>query len=208
MATYQFPTTLTPTGSTWTLVENTRRFSSPLTNATQTVSRKGTMWRVDLTFSNLTETDRGALQGFMAKLQGQVNRVRLKDHAFTRQGAGGGTPLINGASQTGSSVILDGVGTVPDYLKAGDLLAWDKVSDSGADNPQLHMCTDTISAVGGAITVAISPPLRNSPPNNAPVNITDPEGVFMLATDPQWNNRPGANIFSSFSMTFLQDVLS
>ncbi len=207
MATYQFPTTLTPSASTWTLVENTRRFSSPLTNATQTVARKGTMWRVDLVFANLAETDRGALQGFMAKLQGQVNRVRLKDHAFTRQGAGGGTPLIKGASQTGSSVIIDGAGTVSDYLKAGDLLAWDKESSVATDNPQLHICTADVSSSGGDVTVTISPPLRNSPPDNAPVNITNPEGVFMLATDPSWNNRPGANIVSSFSMTFLQDVL-
>lgn len=208
MTTYQFPTSLTPSTSSWTLVTNTRRFTSPLTSATQTVARKGTVWRVDLAFNNLTTTDRGVLQGFLAKLEGQVHRVRLKDHAFTRQGTGGGTPLINGASQTGSSVVLDGAGTVSNWLRAGDLLAWDKVSDSGTDNPQLHMCTTDVSSSGGNVTVAISPPLRNSPPNNAPVNITDPEGVFMLASDPEWDNRPASSIISSFSVTFLQDVLS
>ena len=208
MATYQFPSSLTPSTSSWTLVTNTRRFSSPLTNATQTVARKGTMWRVDLAFNNLTTTDRGALQGFLAKLEGQVNRVLLKDHAFTRQGAGGGAPLINGASQTGSSIILDGVGTVTNYLLAGDLLSFDTGYPSTTNNPQLHMCTTDVNAVGGAITVAISPPLRTSPPNNAPINITDPESVFMLASDPSWDNRPASSIVSNFSVTFLQDVLS
>ena len=208
MATYTFPASLTPSVSTWQLVSNTRRFTSPITKATQTVSRKGTLWKVDLSFNNLTTTDRGTLQGFLALLDGQVHRVKLKDHAFTRQGTGGGTPLVNGADQTGSTLIIDGAGSVTNWLRAGDLISFDKESASGTDNPQLHMVTVDATSSGGNVTVNIAPPLRNSPPNNAPVEITAPEGVFMLASDLTWDNRPGASIYSSFKVTFVQDVLS
>ena len=202
MTTYTWPDALVPSASTWTLLTNTRRFSSPLTNATQTVARKGTMWRADLTFNNLTTENRGALQAFISKLEGQVHRVSLQDHAFVRQGAGGGTPRVAGASQSGSTVNIDGASTsITDWLLPGDLLSFDN---------QLFMCTaacNTDPSLGSA-TVSITPPIRQSPPNDSLVEITTPRGVFMLVTDPSWNNRAGANIVSSFSMTFLEDVLA
>ena len=207
MTTYQFPSSLTPNASQWTLVTNSRRFTSPITRATQVVQRKGTLWRVDLTFDSLTTTERGALQGFIAKLDGQVHRVRLKDHSFVRQGTGGGAPLVNGPTQSGSSLVVDGAGTVTNWLRAGDLLSFDKESSSGTDTPQLHRVTTDVNSSGGNATIPIAPPLRNAPPNDAPVEITNPEGVFMLVSDPAWNNRPGSNILSSFSLTFIQDVL-
>ena len=199
MTTYAFPS-ITPNRSSWELVTNTRRFTSPLTNATQTVARKGTLWRVDLSFNNLDGADRADLQAFLTKLNGQEHRFTLHDHAYTRRGTGGGTPLIDGASQTGSSVTIDGAtASVTNWLRAGDYLSF---------NNQLFMTTADCNSDGsGDVTVTLSPPIRSAPADDAAVDIDAPvSGVFMLATDPSWSNRPGA--FSSFQMTCIEDVLA
>ena len=199
MTTYAFPS-ITPNRSSWELVTNTRRFTSPLTNATQTVARKGTLWRVDLSFNNLDGADRADLQAFLTKLNGQEHRFTLHDHAYTRRGTGGGTPLIDGASQTGSSVTIDGAtASVTNWLRAGDYLSF---------NNQLFMTTADCNSDGsGDVTVTLSPPIRSAPADDAAVDIDAPvSGVFMLATDPSWSKRPGA--FSSFQMTCIEDVLA
>ncbi len=199
MTTYAFPS-ITPNRSSWELVTNTRRFTSPLTNATQTVARKGTLWRVDLSFTNLDGADRADLQAFLTKLNGQEHRFTLHDHAYTRRGTGGGSPVIDGASQTGSSINIKAASvSVSHWLLPGDYLSF---------NNQLFMATADCDTDGtGDVSVPLSPPIRSAPADGAAVDIVAPvSGVFMLATDPSWSNRPGA--FSSFQMTCVEDVLA
>jgi hypothetical protein len=80
-------------------------------------------------------------------------------------GALGGTPLINGANQSGSSIVLDGWTTaVATRLKEGDKITF---ADVYAVNPQSRQSTgrlksftvtaDAASDVNGNMTVSISP---------------------------------------------------
>jgi hypothetical protein len=199
MTTYSFPN-ITPASSTWELVTNTKTFRSPLTNAVQTANRKGSLWKCSLTFNNLQTGDRADLQAFLTKLNGQEHRFNLHDHAYTRRGTGGGTPLVNGGSQTGASIVLDGAtASVSNWLRAGDYLSF---------NNQLFMATSDVNSDGsGNVTVPIAPPIRTSPLDNTAVDIVAPiSGVFMLASTPSWNNRPG--IFSTFKVDAIEDVLA
>ena len=199
MTTYSFPN-ITPSSSTWELVTNTKTFRSPLTNAVQTANRKGSLWKVSLTFNNLQTGDRADLQAFLTKLNGQEHRFNLHDHAYSMRGTGGGTPLVNVGSQTGASIVLDGAtASVTNWLRAGDYLSF---------NNQLFMATSDVNSDGsGNVTVPIAPPIRTSPSDNTAVDITAPiSGVFMLASTPSWNNRPG--IFSTFKVDAIEDVLA
>ena len=199
MTTYSFPN-ITPASSTWELVTNTKTFRSPLTNAVQTANRKGSLWKVSLPFNNLHTGDRADLQAVLTKLNGQEHRFNLHDHAYTRRGTGGGTPLVNGGSQTGASIVLDGAtASVTNWLRAGDYLSF---------NNQLFMATSDVNSDGsGNVTVPIAPPIRTSPSDNTAVDIVAPiSGVFMLASTPSWNNRPG--IFSTFKVDAIEDVLA
>jgi len=199
MTTYSFPS-ITPSSSTWELVTNTKKFQSPITNAVQTATRKGSLWKADLQFNNLQTDDRAEMQAFLTKLNGQEHRFTLHDHAYTMRGSGGGTPLVNGGSQTGASIVLDGAtASVTNWLKAGDYLSF---------NNQLFMATaDTNSDGSGNVTVAIAPPLRTSPSDDAAVDITAPiSGVFMLASTPSWSSSPG--VFSNFTLSCVEDVLA
>lgn len=199
MTTYAFPT-ITPNSSSFELVSNTRIFQSPLTNAIQTTTRKGSLWRISMQFNNLSGSDRATLQAFLSKLNGAEHRFTVHDHSFTRRGAGGGTPLVNGASQTGTSLVLDGASSsVNNWLMTGDYISF---------NNELHMVTaDTNSDGSGNVTLPIAPPIRKSPADDLAVDIAAPiDGVFILTSSASWDTRPG--LFSNFTVEGIEDVLA
>lgn len=199
MTTFAFPD-ITPTSSTFELVSNTRVFQSPLTNAVQTSSRKGSMWKATLQFNNLTGDQRSEMQAFLVKLNGQQHRFTLKDHAYTRRGAGGGTLRVDGGSQSGTTLLCDGAtASINNYLRAGDYISFDG---------QLYMIVaDTNSDATGAVSLSIAPPLRFSPSNNQVITYSgDVTGVFMLAGPASWSTELG--IISSFTLEAVQDVLA
>jgi len=199
MTTYSFPS-ITPSSSTFELVTNTRTYRSPLTNAVQTVGRKGSLWRATLQFNNLTGADRAAMQAFVTKLNGQEHRFNLHDHSFTRRGTGGGTLRVNGANQSGASLVCDGAtASVTNYLREGDYVSFGN---------ELHLITaDSNSDGSGNVTLSIAPPIRKSPADDTAIDYTSPvSGVFMLASPASWSNQPG--VFSSFSIEAIEDVLA
>ena len=199
MTTYAFPT-ITPNSSSFELVSNTRIFQSPLTNAIQTTTRKGSLWRISMQFNNLSGSDRATMQAFLSKLNGAEHRFTVHDHSFTRRGAGGGTPLVNGASQTGTSLVLDGASSsVNNWLMTGDYISF---------NNELHMVpADTNSDGSGNVTLPIAPPIRKSPADDLAVDIAAPiDGVFILTSSASWDTRPG--LFSNFTVEGIEDVLA
>ena len=199
MTTFAFPS-ITPTTNTFELVANTRTFQSPLTNAIQTSSRKGSLWKASLQFTNLTGDDRREMQAFVVKLNGQQQRFTLHDHSYTRRGAGGGTLLINGGTQSGTSLVCDGAtASVNNYLRAGDYISF---------NNELHMViADANSDASGNITLSIAPPIRKTAANNTVVDYLTPvSGVFMLAGPAYWDTQ--RDISSSFNIEAVEDVLA
>lgn len=199
MTTYSYPTlSRAPNSMVVEYRANTDTFISPITGAIQTVDRGGEHLVATLTYSNLQTADRALLIGFLAKLNGQQHRVTLPFHAVDNQGAFGGTPLVNGASQTGTSIDIDGAsGTVTGWIKAGDVFSF---------NGEMKICTaDANSDAGGNVTISFSPRIRTSPANNDPVETTAPSGTFMLANPRQsWNYKP--NSFSDFTIQFVEDI--
>ena len=199
MTVYLFPS-LTPSRSSFELVTNTKTFKSPLTNAVQTSGRKGSLWRVNMTFDNLFGADRAEMQAFLAKLNGQEHRFYLHDHSYTRRGTGGGTISIKGAGQAGSTLLVDGASfSVTNYLRAGDYIAF---------NNELHMVTADCDSDGlGEVSIPIAPPIRKQTNDNDLVDYNVPVlGVFILSSKVSWTNNPGIN--SSFTIEAIEDVLA
>ena len=179
MTVYNYLTTEPkPTTTEWSLISNARAFSSPLTGATQTIGRAGERWKITMTCENLNDDDRGRVVGFFARLNGAEHRFTMYDHAYVRRGALGGTPIINGANQTGNSLVIDGCSnSVPGYLKAGD---WISFSTTG----ELKMVTaDCDSDGSGNCTIPIIPKIRVSPTDNAAIVTGTTRGQFILMTD-------------------------
>jgi hypothetical protein len=98
----------------------------------------------------------------------------------TARGTPTGTPLVNGASQSGGELVIDGA--TPDvtgWLKAGDYIQL-----GSAGTSRLHKVLQDVNSDGsGNVTLDIWPHLRSSPADNATVIISNPKGIFRLASN-------------------------
>jgi hypothetical protein len=193
---YAFPS-ITPNQSHWSIVANTSIFRG-FNGAIQTQDRGGERWAVELRFGHLRADEKAVMKAFLARLNGSQHRFTLHDHSQIQRGAFGGTPLVNGASQTGGLLIIDGASlSVTGWIKAGD-----HFSVGG----ELKMATgDADSDGAGGVQLEFTPRIRNAPANNEPVIIADPPGTFLLATnESDWSNSPGD--FSDFVIKAIEDI--
>jgi len=168
----------------WGLTSNTMSFNSPLSGAMQTVEMPGARWRCSFTMENLVEADAALLQALLVQLRGQANRLLLHNFARpTPRGTATGTPLVNGASQTGVSLITDGWTAGITALRTGDFFGV---------NGELKMVTaDAVADGSGNCTISFEPPLRSSPADNAALTTTKPLAIFMLSSpDSGWDTQP------------------
>ena len=121
----------------------------------------------------------------MTSLRGLQGTFSMGDPIYsgTPRGTAGGTPLVNGASQTGNSLITDGWSASATFLK-GDYFGL---------GGYLYMSTTDVTADGGGnATLVFEPTLRASPSNNDALDITSPTTTFRLLTDEAvWDEQPG-----------------
>jgi hypothetical protein len=134
----------------------------------------------------------------------------------------GGTPLVKGASQTGSSLITDGWTSGGTTLNKGQVFTIDGVYQVNPQNYQStgrlqqFVVTQTISDTTGDITMSISPSIitsgqlqtvDSSPANNAAINVVGTSATanaaqslvfhpeaFIMAMAPLDADLPGARV--------------
>jgi len=190
------PTTR-PTNTEWTIVSNARTFVSPFSGAIQTLQRSGNRWSVTLTYENLFDSERAVMQGFLAQLTATANNFYLEDHSYSRRADGTGTPLVNGASQTGNTLTTDGW--------SGSYAM--RIGDFFEVNGELKMAVTDAAITAGAATLSFVPELREAPADNAAITITNPKGIFRLTSPTtSWSNRSPS--ISSFSFECVEDVIA
>ncbi len=130
----------------------------------------------------MKRAEAAAWAAFLARLNGRTGNFYAGDpSAETPRGAATGTPLVNGAGQTGTSLITDGwTGPTINILRAGDYIAW----DTPTSWREMHMVvSDANSDAGGAVTLVVTPPIRESPADNATIITASATCVMMLASD-------------------------
>lgn len=195
---------------TMELIGNTALFPSPLIASAQTLDRGGQKFRATLNFLNMVDADRAVIMGLIARLRGQAHRLRIPVHDNPNRGAYGGTPLVNGASQTGSALIIDGCSNVTNWIRAGDYFSVDVNGEH-----ELKLCTQDLTTSGGGGTVNFEPRLRASPLNNAAIYVEDgtlpkPTGVFVMdGNTTGWTSRPHTSTqISDFVLRLVEDVFA
>lgn len=177
----------------WALVSNTQTFSSPLSGSVQTLELPGARWQFSFPMSNLHPDDAALLRAWLVKLRGQSGRFYMHNMAHpTPRGAGGGTPVVSGAGQSGTALTTTGWPNSLTVLKAGDFFEV---------NGELKMAVaDATSNGAGAATITFEPPLRASPANLAAITTNKPKGVFKLDEDTvRWSTVPA--LISSFAIS-------
>jgi len=206
-----FNLTQCPTSVQVSLIANTALYASPLIASAQTLDRQGYKWKLVYGFDALVEEDRAVMLGIIAAVRGQAHRLRVPVYDNPRRGAGGGTPVVAGASQVGNTLNLSGATpTVTNWLMLGDYFS---VVVNG--DHELKMVTANASSNGsGLVTVTFEPRLRASPANGATVYVEPqniPVGVFVLENPVNgWTSRNWKNgdALSSVTLSMIEDVFA
>jgi hypothetical protein len=129
------------------------------------------------------------LEGYVGKYAGFSFKIDEQLPAFT-VGTYAGTPLVNGANQSGSSIITDGWTSGSTTLNPGDHITYQNVykvnpsglhtAYTGSQNLFQQVVTQTVSDSTGAMTIQVYPPLipsgqfqnaSGSPADNAPITV-------------------------------------
>lgn len=156
---------------------------SPFTGQQQVYRHQGQWWEMEVTMPAMKRADAEAVAAFLIKLSGQYGTFLLGDIANTApRGVGTGTPLVQGASQTGDTLVTDGwTPSTTGILKAGD---W--IQLGSASSTRLHKVLDDVNSDGsGNATLTIWPNLRSSPSDNAAITINNTKGIWRLASNAQ-----------------------
>lgn len=201
-----------PNGIEFSFAGNTAISQSPFNSSTQRTDRGGLVWQASMTFANFRGDDRAELLAFIAEMRSQANSVRLPVFDNPKRGAYGGTPLVNGAAQTGQSISVKGASVgITNWIRRGDYFSVDVNGEH-----ELKIATaDATSTGGGLVTIAFQPTLRASPLDNAAIFVEDgvltkPQGIFFFAdTTNGWNSRPGnPDKITNSSLKFVEDIFA
>tara|TARA_R100001460_G_scaffold72732_1_gene113530 strand:- start:9 stop:635 length:627 start_codon:yes stop_codon:yes gene_type:complete len=128
---------------------------SPFTNQQQVFEHEGAQWRTTMTLPPMKKDSAAVWLAFFMSLRGRRGTFKLGDQdRKTIQGVATGTIRVNGASQTGNQVALDGfANSTNNVFKAGDYIQI---------NSYLYMVIEDVNSNGsGEADVKIEPALRS-----------------------------------------------
>lgn len=157
---------------------------SPFTFSQQVVRHAGARWSATITIPPVKRSDSEYWNSFLLRLRGQFGTFLLGDpNGATPRGSAAsaaGTPVVNGASQTGNELNIDGLpASAVGYLRAGDYIQL----GSAASARLYKVLEDVDSNASGQATLNLWPDLRSSPADGAAVAVSGAKGVFRLSNN-------------------------
>ena len=136
----------------------------------------GHLWRVQVSYAPMTKAQFRPIFAFLHAQEGGFGAFSavLPDYA-TPRGIATGSPVVSGGSQVGTMINLTGfTASTTGIMKAGDLIKF-------AGHSKVYMVTaDANSAVAGATTLTIFPPLIASPADAEVVTVSSVPFTLML----------------------------
>jgi len=156
---------------------------SPFTYAQQAVAHSGQIWEADIKLPSMKRKDAEEWVAFLLSLRGMLGTFKLGDSVgATARGALGGTPVVNGGSQLGGVLNINGASnSVTNWLKAGDYI---QLGTEGTAT--LHKVLKNASSDGsGNVSLDIWPYIASSPSSGAAVVTSNTYGRFRLASNEQ-----------------------
>lgn len=164
-----------------------------------TNGRTGNRWVFTLTYQNRTGAERRALWAELIGAKGKQNRLRLPMSLldYTRTGTGGGSPVVDGATNAGvtSIDINSGAISTTGWLAAGD---WISI---GAELKLVLADVDTDASGDG--TISFWPELHANVADQDSVNIETPFGDFFVSELSGLGGAPFPNDWLNQSVTLV-----
>jgi hypothetical protein len=151
---------------------------SPFTAVQQVYRYSGQFWEADITLPPMKRADAEYWISFLLKLNGPFGTFLMGDpNGATARGVATGTPLVNGAGQTGNELVTDGWTTsTTGILKAGDYIQL----GTGATSRLYKVLDDVNSDGSGNATLTVWPDLRSAPADNAAITVSNTKTTFRL----------------------------
>ena len=157
---------------------------SPFTFSQQVVRHAGARWSATIKIPPVKRSDSEYWNSFLLRLRGQFGTFLLGDpNGATPRGSAAsaaGTPVVNGASQTGNELNIDGLpASAAGYLRAGDYIQL----GSAATARLYKVLEDVNTNASGQASLNLWPDLRSSPADGAAVTVSSAKGVFRLSNN-------------------------
>lgn len=183
---------------TFSLEGHVSVFESPLSRASQQQVRGGSRWRSDVILAPMAMKDARPVLAWLENIQASGDFFTLGDvESRVPQGAATGTPLLDGANQTGSSLSTKGwTASVTALLKAGDFI---QIGDE-----LKRVVSDVNSDAGGNAVVHITPPMRGSFADGISLVTADTSAVMRLIDNSQASFNSGADGVVSIRMSAVE----
>jgi hypothetical protein len=152
---------------------------NPFTGQSQFQDWQASYLEASVSMPPLTAKQAPAWIAFLMSLRGSLNVFQIGDPLRTSpQGSGLGSPAVNGANQTGYSLLTKGwtagaagVLLPGDWLQIGYRL-YANLGIANADG-------------GGDLTLSIWPQLRESPTDSTAITLNNTKGLFRLKANPR-----------------------
>lgn len=178
-------------------VNQTAMSMSPFTYKQQIHKHTGQRWEAEVQLPAMRRADAEEWIAFLLSMNGRSGTFLLGDPlGATARGALGGSPVVNGAGQVGSTLSIDGcTPSVTGWLKAGDYIQLGTASTA-----TLHkVLQDADSNVSGQVNLDLWPAIRTPPADGATVITSNCVGQFRLNSGEQdWS----VSSASTFGVTF------
>ncbi len=171
---------------------------SSFTLKSQVQTHQGQMWMASMGFPPRNLADSASWRAFLTSLNGMQGTFFIGDPLATSpRGSVLGTPLVNGASQTGQVLLTKG--WTAD--ETGVLLAGDYIQIGSDSTTRLYkVLVDADSDGSGLSSLDIWPRLRESPSNSAAITTSSTKGTFRLSKNIQgWSQIPAGFYVISFT---------
>ena len=149
-----FPTNVGVQTQRFALTRTVAVSASPFTGQEQVFQHEGEIWSTQITFPPMLKDQAAVVLAFLLQLRGRRGTFKIGDQdRKTIQGVATGTIRVNGASQIGNQVALDGfANSTSNVFKAGDYIQI---------GSYLYMVTEDVTSNGsGEANVRIEPALR------------------------------------------------
>jgi hypothetical protein len=145
-------------------------------------------WEGLIQTASLKGTDLRTMWAFLVAV-GEFGEITVGEPDYTGPTSGQTTALVQGGSQTGTSLIVDGVTPSVSFLLAGEYFQ--------VGTEFKVVTADCTASGGGVVTINFKPTLRASPADNAALTLTSPQLLARLTMKPErYTNNEKRQVFA------------
>ncbi len=154
---------------------------NPYNLSQQTYRWPGEGWEADIVIPPMSRADAETWIAWLLSLRGHHGTFTMGFPLLgTARGEAGGTPIVNGADQTGDTLTISGA-TISQtgWLKAGDCIQ----IGTGSSARIKKVLADVDADGAGEATIDVWPRIRTAPEDTSAVVVSNPVGVWRLSSN-------------------------